>query len=199
MSRIHKTLIPACGRRIGAGLLAVLLSVGPGQAEVSLEDTHLIGLSIGSDLSSIPNAARPQGYELSDGTGVSFDAWYRDRIPNLQVDFITEITPDFGVLWGIGTGEYGEKYQIDPSLRLGLLYNRPVGRNGVLSLRVTTRLGGRLRERSCTADYGDIGGVQRVNCRLAATPLEPSETLQYLWNEKPGDRLQASVNLLFRF
>ncbi len=30
------------------------------------------------------------------------------------------------------------------------------------------------------ADYGDIGGVQRVNCRLAATELEPKETLKYL-------------------
>jgi len=64
---------------------------------------------------------------------------------------------------------------------------------------VTTRIGGHLRERACTADYGEIGGVQRVNCRLAATPLEPRETLQYLWDERPGDRLQASVGLMFRF
>jgi hypothetical protein len=41
--------------------------------------------------------------------------------------------------------------------------------------------------------------VQRVNCRLAATPLEPSETLDFLWDEKPGDRLQASIGLVFRF
>jgi hypothetical protein len=164
-----------------------------------MEQTHLLGLSLGSDLSSIPKSSRNQGYELSDGVGVSFDAWYRDRVPNIQIDFITEMTTDLGLLWGFGTGEYGEKYQIDPSLRLGLLYSSPVGDNGVLSMRLTTRIGGHLRERACTADYGDIGGVQRVNCRLAATPLEPSETLQYIWGEKPGDRVQASVNLLFRF
>lgn len=181
------------------GLAVLFGPYGRASADVLLESTHLIGVSLGSDLSSIPNSVRPKGYELSGGAEVSFDAWYRDRIPNLQIDFITEITPDFGFLWGVGTGEYGEKYQIDPSLRLGFLYTRPVGGNGVLSMRLTTRVGGRLRERTCTADYGDIGGVQRVNCRLAATPLEPSETLQYLWNEKPGDRVQASVNLLFRF
>jgi hypothetical protein len=193
------TLIPACGRRLGAGLISLLFLAGPALADVSLEDTHLIGLSLGSDLSSIPSKSRRDGYELSDGSPVSFDEWYRDRIPNFQIDFITEITPDFGLLWGVGTGEYGEKYRIEPSLRLGLLYTRPVGRNGVLSMRLTTRLGGRLRERTCTADYGDIGGVQRVNCRLAATPLAPAETLQYLWDERPGDRLEASIGLLFRF
>jgi len=188
-------------RLVTGGLVAALVTVLTltSAASAPLDRTHLIGIDLGTSLSDIPRTTRSSGYELSDGTPVRFDRWYEERVPNLQFDFLTEITPDLGLLWGVGTGEYGEKYQIDPSLRLGLLYNRPVGRNGVLSLRVTTRLGGRLRERSCTADYGDIGGVQRVNCRLAATPLEPSETLQYLWNEKPGDRLQASVNLLFRF
>lgn len=193
------TLASACGRRIGAGLLASLILAGPAFAELSLEVTHLIGLSLGTDLSSIPKSVRDDGYELSDGAGVSFEDWYRDRIPNLQIDFITELTPDFGILWGIGSGEYGDKYQIDPSLRLGFLYTRTIGDNGVLSMRLTTRIGGRLRERSCVADYGDIGGVQAVNCRLAATPLEPSESLNYLWNEKPGDRLAASIGLTFHF
>lgn len=199
MPFLRNTRIFDLGRLISAGLLSIFLSSTTASADQLLQDTFLIGVSLGSDLSSIPSGTRRQGYELSDGSPVSFDAWYRDRIPNLQIDFLTEISPDLGLLWGVGTGEYGEKYRIDPSLRVGLLYTRPVGRNGVLSLRLTTLLGGRLRERSCTADYGDIGGVQRVNCRLAATPLAPEETLDYLWNERPGDRLQASVTLLFRF
>lgn len=185
------------GRCLVAALLITLS--GPARASDLSERTHLIGVDLGSSLSDIPRSARSSGYELSDGTPVRFDRWYEERVPNLQFDFLTEITPDLGLLWGVGTGEYGEKYRIDPSLRVGLLYTKPVGRNGVFSLRLTTRLGGRLRERACTADYGEIGGVQRVNCRLAATPLAPSETLDYLWNERPGDRIEASVGLVFRF
>jgi len=182
-------------------LIAALLLTVSGQVQASdlAERTHLIGVDLGTSLSDIPRSARGSGYDLSDGTPVRFEGWYRDRVPNFHFDFLTEITPDFGLLWGVGTGEYGEKYRIDPSLRVGFLHTRQVGRHGVLSLRLTTRLGGRLRERSCTADYGDIGGVQQVNCRLAATPLEPSDTLGFLWDEKPGDRLQASVGLVFRF
>ena len=188
-------------RWVTGGLVAVLVTVLTltSAASAPLDRTHLIGIDLGTSLSDIPRTTRSSGYELSDGTPVRFDRWYEERVPNLQFDFLTEITPDLGLLWGVGTGEYGEKYRIDPSLRVGLLYTRPVGKNGVLSLRLTTRLGGHLRERACTADYGEIGGVQRVNCRLAAAPLEPSETLEYLWNERPGDRFEASVGLVFRF
>lgn len=189
------------GWRAGLRLVSALLLTlcAPAQASDFAERTHLIGVDLGTPLSEIPRIARSSGYELSDRTPVRFDLWYRDRVPNLQLDFMTEITQDLGLLWGVGTGEYGEKYRIDPSLRVGLIYTRPVSRTGVLSARLTTRLGGLLRERSCTADYGEIGGVQRVNCRLAATPLDPVDTLDYLWNERPGDRFQASISLLFRF
>lgn len=199
VSRQFVTPLTACGRRIGAGLLSALLACAPALAGPALGETWLIGVSLGSDLSPVPSETRHLGYELSGGERVSFEDWYQVRVPDLRLDFLTELTPDLGLIWGVGTGEYGEKYRIDPSLRVGLLYTRPVGRNGVLSLRLTTRLGGRLRERACTADYGEIGGVQRVNCRLAATPLEPRETLDYLWNERPGDRIEASVGLVFRF
>ena len=187
-------------RWLAASLVAgLLLTSGPAAADVGLEDTFLTRVSLGSDLSGIPRDARGQGYELSGGERVSFDDWYRVRSPDLRVDFLTELTPDFGLLWGFGTGERGEKYHVEPSLRVGFLYTAPVGETGTFSFSLTTRLGGRLRERACTADYGAIGGVQRVNCRLAATPLEPRETLQYLWDEAPGDRVEASVRLVFRF
>lgn len=184
----------------GGLVLAMMpLTLGPADAEPNIDNTHLIGMSIGSDLSGIPRDTRRLGYELSDGVRVSFEDWYRVRVPDLRLEFLTEINQDVGLIWGIGTGEYGEKYRIDPSLKLGLLFTAPVGDNGVFSFRMTTRIGGRLRERACTADYGEIGGVQRVNCRLAATPLKPSETLRYLWDESPGDRFEASVGLVFRF
>jgi hypothetical protein len=187
------------GKRALSALLFALLSFAPSFAGPSAGGTFLIGIGLGSGLSALPREARPLGYELSGGGRMSFEAWYRVRVPDLRMNFLTELTPDLGLLWGVGTGEYGEKYRIGPSLRLGLLYTRTVGANGVFSVRLATRLGGRLREKACTADYGGIGGVQRVNCRLAAAPLAPGETLDYLWNERPGDRVEASVGLTFRF
>lgn len=61
-------------------------------------------------------------------------------------------------------------------------------KNAKLSFQSTfVPFGGRLKEKICIADYGDIGGVQRVNCRLEATELEPKETLKYLFNERKKD------------
>ena len=91
------------------------------------------------------------------------------------------------------------KLRPDPSLRLGFIHRASLARHTVLTVRATTTLGGRLREKSCTADYGDIGGVQTVNCRLAASTLEPAETLRYLFNETPRDRHQISVSLSHAF
>lgn len=59
--------------------------------------------------------------------------------------------------------------------------------------------GGRLKEKTCSADYGEIGGVQTVNCRLAASTLQPAETLQYLMNEKPKQDMLISVKWTYRF
>ena len=52
---------------------------------------------------------------------------------------------------------------------------------------------GDLNEQPCEGDYGDIGGVQTVNCRLAATFLAPEETLQYLAHAEPN-RLHISLS-----
>ena len=180
-------------------LAGLLLTCGSARAEPILEATFLTRVSLGSGLSGLPRDARSEGYELSGGERVSFNDWYRVQAPDLRVDFLTELTPEFGLLWGVGTGEWGKKYRIEPSLRVGFLYSTAVGGNGTFSFSLTTRLGGRLRELPCAADYGEIGGVQRVNCRLAATPLEPRETLQYLWGEKPADRVEATMRLFFRF
>jgi hypothetical protein len=54
-----------------------------------------------------------------------------------------------------------------------------------------------MEEKTCVADYGDIGGIQAVNCRLAATALEPAETLQYLYNEKPSSYFRLGYQFNF--
>jgi len=163
------------------------------------QDLHLIGFDVGSPLAMFPDQARRQGFELSDGTYQTFDRWYRTTFPEIRVDFLYVVEPDFALIFGLGSGQYGEKFQIDPSFNIGFIRQVDVGENGTLSLRLTTRLGGELREKPCIANYGDIGGVQRVNCRLAATPLPPKDTLSFLWREKPEDRIRASINLVFRF
>jgi hypothetical protein len=98
---------------------------------------------------------------------------------------MTEINPNLGVIWGFSTGEKAEKYEISRSVTIGFAYSTQIDKTSFLSIRGTTILGGNLREKTCTADYGDIGGIQEVNCRLAASPLPPSETLMHLFNDKP--------------
>jgi hypothetical protein len=68
-----------------------------------------------------------------------------------------------------------------------------------LSLSVSTTLGSILTERACTADYGDIGGVRRVNCRLAASALPPEETLRYRMRMNGLDETRVAVQYEFRF
>ena len=139
------------------------------------------------------------GYLLSDGTPVRFRQWYSSDMPNLSVTWLTEVTPNFGLFWGFGTGERGEKYRIDPSMTLGFIAMRKLSRSATLSLSATTILGGDLQEGTCTADYGAIGGIQTVNCRLAATTMPPAATLDYLFDESPPDRTTVTLRYVLRF
>jgi hypothetical protein len=139
--------------------------------------TSLVDIHQGSPLGN-------GGYELQNGTFVSFDQWYRSSWVDMHVDLLTQVTEDTGILWGFGTGEEGEKYRIEPSLKLGFLTQMHPNPNSTLSLSLTTTIGGKLTEKSCEADYGDLGSYS-VNCRLAASQMAPEETLKYLVNAKP--------------
>jgi hypothetical protein len=161
--------------------------------------THLIDIRQGSSLSKTARDLRDGGYELANGDTVDFRQWYSARWTDVGVTWMTQVTPQWGLIWGFSTGERGAKYTIDPSLKLGFLFQQPTGRNAWLSVRYTTAFGGRLRERSCTADYGAIGGVQAVNCRLAASTLAPADTLHYLVNKPSADLNQLSVSFTWRF
>lgn len=139
------------------------------------------------------------GYELADGTGITFKRWYSPKFADMQIDFLTQITPDFGLIWGASSGDYGEKFVIQPSYRLGFVYQTQLSTRTNLSFSFTRQLRGRLQEKPCVADYGSIGGIQNVNCRYAARTLEPSQTLLYLLNEKPPDNVFLSVRFRFDF
>jgi len=163
------------------------------------QKTHLIGVQYGSALSREVSGFRGQSYELSGGELIRFDRWYRTHWQDLQLNWLTEVNPQLGFIWGFGTGERGPKYRIQPSMQLGFLFQQPLSKQSAWSARFTTRLGGALKEKTCLADYGDIGGVQTVNCRLAATELPPEETLKYLLNESPRDRMVFAVRYVKQF
>jgi hypothetical protein len=187
------------------GLAFALLStwLSPAIAQDQTVAIHLIDMAQDSELSGTAASLAAgwydetektwvSGFELAKGEWVPFAQWYRTDWPDTRVDMLTQFGDDFGLLWGFGTGERGEKYTIDPSLRLGFVAQAHPSANSVLALTVRTIAWGDLNEQTCEGDYGDIGGVQTVNCRLAATYLPPEETLQYLAHAEPN-RLHISL------
>lgn len=154
-----------------------------------VEDTYLIVAQQGTVMSKKVSDIRNQSIENAYGQKIKFEKWYKNK--NSWVDsqfmWLTQIDKDSGILWGFTTGEKGEKYFIKPSVSIGLLQRFEINKNSSISFQASFQFGGRLKEKSCIADYGAVGGIQRVNCRLAATELEPKETLRYLFNEEPKD------------
>ena len=148
--------------------------------------TSLIEIKQSSELSSKMGLYQGSGgYELSGGSPVNLKAWYTPTFIDTRVTYMTQVHRKVGIIWGFSTGENAQKYTVDPSIKLGLVFRHELDKTSFFSIRGTTILAGRLRESACTANYGDIGGVQQVNCRMAASPMQPSQTLQYLYNEKP--------------
>lgn len=174
--------------------LTAASSAEPFEAPMQLlASTHLIELTNGSELSKVAAAYRSGSFQSSEGKIVHFDTWYSARFPDIQLALLTQMTPEFGWIWGMSTGERGEKYAIAPSVKLGFLYQAQISRVSIFSIRATSVLGGRIKEKPCTANYGDIGGVQQVNCRLAAGDLPPAETLRYLTNMLPRNRNRIAI------
>ena len=160
--------------------------------------SYLLDINQGSSLTQTVQNLENGGYELSDGTKVSFAKWYHSDWVDVRIDMLTQLSDNFGILWGASTGEQGEKFRIDPSLKLGVISQAEPTPSSTLSLSVSTIIGGRLTEYPCQADYGDIGGVQTVNCRLAASTLAPKDTLQYLLGADPN-RFNISLSYAGRF
>lgn len=176
----------------------LLMIADAANAQWFLEDAQLVDVRVGELSSQVNDMASGTGL-LSDGTEYSFSRWYSSNWEDLRFTMMTPVSDNLGIYWGFGTGESGNKYQIDPSVKLGFIATEPVSENGLLSLSVSVVLGGYLREETCTADYGAIGGVQTVNCRLASSPLPPAETLDYLLDEPPTDQVSISLRYQLRF
>ncbi|WP_404928065.1 hypothetical protein [Mesorhizobium sp. ORM16] len=159
------------------------------------QETSLVGIYQGSELTAAANHLGQGGYELSGGTKVSFDKWYHSRWIDMRFEMLTQLSDDFGLLWGASTGQRAEKVRIDPGVKLGFILQKRPTPSTTLSLTVSSILGGNLTERPCTADYGALGGFHTVNCRLAASQLRPSDTLKYMTNLEPS---RWKLDLRFR-
>jgi hypothetical protein len=195
-------------------LLLVLIGLRPAQAQENgglfeggfWDATQMVSMSFDGPSSGIVRAAAADGFELSDGSAVDLMRWYAPRFPNLSATFLTQVNKEVAVIWGGSLGEVGQKYRISPSIDFGISWQREVGkhwprghsskRRAVIQLDVFGSYGGALRETACLGDYGEIGGVQRVNCRLAASILQPEETLAYLWNQPAF--VSGTIRLTFK-
>jgi hypothetical protein len=182
------------------GLAAVFAWAGtPGHAGEFWDNTYLLNLTLGSSLTEDVEKLSTGGYELADGTPVNFQYWYQRTWTDLHLQMLTQLSPDFGILWGLSAGESGPKYTIYPGVTFGVLWQIFQNGNSNLTLSLSTVRGGNLEELPCFADYGAIGGVQEVNCRLAASPIPPAQTLQYLVREISPDTGVVSLTYTIRF
>lgn len=177
-----------------------LWAAAPASAQEFWEDNYLMDAYTGSHRSSVAHDLSKGGYELSGGEFVSFRDWYTPTSPpDSTVLFLRQMSPDFGLIWGFSTGERGKKYEIDPALHLGFLYRYNFSAHMALTFKATYPFFGAMTEKTCTADYGDLGGVQIVNCRLAASTLPPAETLDYLVHLKGETDAKISIAFTFAF
>ena len=148
--------------------------------------TSLLSLQQTTTNSEYVRSYKNVQYESASGELISLRHMYSTKWTDTQVLFLTSFADeDYGLIWGFTTGERALKYEIDPSLLLGWVQRWTLSKSQTLTLNALVAYGGKLKERTCLADYGDIGGVQNVNCRLAATTLSPEETLAYLSNKRP--------------
>lgn len=183
----------------------ITLAPGIALAQQADRSLNLIDVHQGGGLSEYVRAVSMGGYDLSStpGSGVEFKSlgpWYQTYWPDFSVEWLLQLDRDNGLLFGASTGERGEKYQLEPSVKLGFITQSHPRPNATLSLTLTTNLWGHLSENTCVGEYGLGGelGTYTVNCRLAAGELEPKETLRYLFNEDPS-RLNVSLSYFVDF
>ncbi len=163
------------------------------------ESTSLYDLKQGSELSDNIYSFRNVSYESSLGEAINLKNFYKTNWTDLSLTWITKLDENLGLIWGGSTGEYGEKYKIYPKFKFGFIYQTWLSKSSRLSIYATSYLGGMLKEKACQGDYGEIGGVQTVNCRLAGSTLRPSDTLKYLLNKKPKYEQFISISYNFSF
>jgi len=195
--RLTRNVARAQRTLLKVALSWTLVCVLPNTAAAQELVTSLVDIRQGSELSTLAQSLGEGGYELQDGTWVSFDEWYRTDWPEVHVELLTQYSEDSGITWGFSTGERGEKYELLPSLKLGVITQTHPKPTSTLALSLATTLLGNLEELPCEADYGELGSFS-VNCRLAASELAPEDTLRYLVKAQPA-QFKLSMSYRGRF
>lgn len=160
---------------------------------------YLIDIRIGTGLSATAKSLGKTQFELMDGRIQTLREFYQLQMPSIGASIAYDLNDTSAVILGFDTGERGKKYTIDPAIRLGFYVSYNISTNTKIEAISHFIVGGNLREKACLGDYGDIGGIQSVNCRLAATPLPPEETLKFLSNVKGNVNNKTTVTLRHRF
>lgn len=180
-------------------LALFVASVMPAHSDDLAQRTRLFQANVGNGLSAKIEDVSGGSLLLSSGRELTFDDWYSGGWRDLELVWLTAIDDDFGFFWGFTTGESGQKYDIDPSLRLGFVVEEALSETEAVTFSILTSVGGYLSERPCIADYGTFGSSVRVNCRLASTYMRPKQTLRHLFSEHPLGANQLNIRYQKRF
>jgi len=99
------------------------------------EHVHsLVDIRQGSELSNVAKSLGEGGYELQDGTWQLFAESYHSDWREAHVELLTQYAEDSGITWGFSTGERAEKYELLPSLKLGIITQTHPKPNSTLAL-----------------------------------------------------------------
>ncbi|MGX9087409.1 hypothetical protein ACWTU5_34555, partial [Mesorhizobium sp. 98Argb] len=99
--------------RLAAGLVSLVMAVWVSATTASGQETSLVDIHQGSELTECARRLGQGGYELSDGTWVSFDKWFHSSWIDMRFEMLTQLSDDFGLLWGASTCQRAEKLRID--------------------------------------------------------------------------------------
>ncbi|MGX5831827.1 hypothetical protein [Mesorhizobium sp. 43Arga] len=98
---------------LAAGLVSFVMAVWVSATTASGQETSFVDIHQGSELTEAARRLGQGGYELSDGTWVSFDKWFHSSWIDMPFEMLTQLSDDFGLLWGASTGQRAEKLRID--------------------------------------------------------------------------------------
>ena len=144
---------------------------------------------------------------LSDGSSQDLGSLYKPKNKDVEAFFITKLKQgewkedrlyQVNLLWGGSTGQESEKMYVQASAKIGFMAKIQTSEASMLTISAQTTIGGALKERACTADYG-VAGSHQVKCSMASSAMAPSETLKYLSNRSVHDATQVKVTFQWFF
>lgn len=144
---------------------------------------------------------------LSDGSSQDLSSLYRPKNKDMEAFFITKVAQgewkenrlyQVNLLWGGSTGQESEKMYVQASAKVGFMARVQTSEASMLTVSAQTTIGGALKERACTADYG-VAGSHQVKCSMASSAMAPSDTLKYLTNRSVYDATQVKVTFQWFF